>query len=68
VNRKTKPVQHQSFNSCTEFCGKHTLTIVFKTVPVCLRLERAKSDFASVAQDSALPMTDLDAVDLRNIP
>ena len=42
----------------------NTLTIVFKSVSVKLRLQGTKRDLASVAQDSALPVTDLNSVDL----
>lgn len=40
------------------------LTIVFKGAPVGLRLEGTKSNLASVAQNSALPMSDLDTINL----
>jgi len=40
------------------------LTVVFDTVSLYLRLKGAKSDFTSIAQDSALPVTNLDSVDL----
>ena len=47
---------------CTALCS---LTIIFETVPVCLRLKRTESDFASIAQDSALTVADLNPIDLR---
>ena len=40
------------------------LTVVFKSVSLHLRLKGAKSDFTSIAQDSALSVTDLNSVDL----
>ena len=40
------------------------LTVVFDTVSLYLGLKGAKGDFTSIAQDSALPVTNLDSVDL----
>lgn len=40
------------------------LTIVFETVSLRLRLKRAKSDFAPIAQDPALSVADPNSVDL----
>jgi hypothetical protein len=41
------------------------LTVVFKTVSVRLRFKRAKSDFASIVQEAAPSVADLNSVDLH---
>ena len=50
---------------CMPRAAPCSLTIVFETVSVRLRLKGSKSDFASIAQDSALSVTDLIPIDLR---
>lgn len=62
MNRNTKPrIQCLIHMFCTTPC---TLTIVLDSISLRLRLKRTKSNFASIAQDPALSVSDLDSVDL----
>ena len=63
MNRNTKPIRHQG-GPCMFHMGLWSLTVVFETVPLRLRLKRTKSDLAPIFQDPALPAADLNSVDL----